>query len=109
MRQVGDTTLVGYFTQYPPHVSPALRVIDYIREVADDRKARSAGLLADAQVDTPEVRPGPGGVHARARRALRVHRAMCACCIARCVRVFIARVRRVLSLQLVYMRSAYSS
>ena len=40
--------------QYPPDVRPELRIIDYIREIADDRKARSAGLI-DTTADTPEV------------------------------------------------------
>lgn len=56
-RDVGETTLIGYFTQHPPPVEPYLRVIDYIREVADDRKARAQGL---EQGDIPEVRGWPG-------------------------------------------------
>jgi hypothetical protein len=44
--------------QYPPNVREDMRVVDYIREVADDRKARAAGVV-EGQVDTPEV--GGGG------------------------------------------------
>ncbi|GAX75302.1 hypothetical protein CEUSTIGMA_g2747.t1 [Chlamydomonas eustigma] len=52
VREVGETTVFGYFTQYPPEVRNDMRVINYIREIADDRKASSAGF---EQVDTPEV------------------------------------------------------
>lgn len=37
-RDVGETTLVGYLTQSPPPVRDDMRIIDYIREIADNRK-----------------------------------------------------------------------
>lgn len=52
IREMGETALVGYLTQHPPAIRPDLRVLDYIKEVVDDRKARGAGLEAG---DTPEV------------------------------------------------------
>lgn len=51
-REVGETTVVGYFTQYPPEVRGDLRVINYIKEIADDSKARLAGI---ENMDTPEM------------------------------------------------------
>eukprot|EP00798_Chlamydomonas_sp_ICE-L_P006245 gene6245-2869_t len=48
----GDSTVVGYFTQYPPPVQGDLRVINYIRELADQSQAEKAGI---ENVDTPEV------------------------------------------------------
>lgn len=51
-REVGETTVIGYFTQYPPEVRGDLRVINYIKEIADDSKARLAGI---ENMDTPEM------------------------------------------------------
>eukprot|EP00955_Chlamydomonas_euryale_P109202 365911-Chlamydomonas_euryale.AAC.13 len=51
-REPGETTAIGYFTQFPPPVRPDVRVVDYVREVADDSKARLAGLPG---ADAPEV------------------------------------------------------
>lgn len=51
--QVGDTVVFGYFEQHPPHVRQDMRLIDYIRDVADDRKARAAGLVGEAE--PPEI------------------------------------------------------
>ncbi len=48
----GETLVVGYVAQHPPPVRGDLRLIDYMRSVADDRPARAAGL---AEGDTPEV------------------------------------------------------
>ncbi len=31
-RDLGETTVIGYFQQHPPPVRPDLRIIDYIRE-----------------------------------------------------------------------------
>ena len=31
VREVGETAVIGYFTQYPPEVDEDLRLIDYIR------------------------------------------------------------------------------
>lgn len=42
-RDVGETTLVGYLTQSPPPVRDDMRIIDYIREIADNRKVRFGG------------------------------------------------------------------
>lgn len=33
--------------QHPPPVRPDLRIIEYIREIADDRKARAGGASHD--------------------------------------------------------------
>lgn len=38
-REVGDTTVLGYFAQHPPDVDPKLRIIDYISSIADKRCA----------------------------------------------------------------------
>ena len=35
-RVLGDTSVVGYFTQHPPPVNPKLRVIDYLTSVVDN-------------------------------------------------------------------------
>jgi ABC transport system ATP-binding/permease protein len=32
-RVLGDTSVVGYFTQHPPPVNPKLRIIDYITSI----------------------------------------------------------------------------
>eukprot|EP00877_Chromochloris_zofingiensis_P000737 jgi/Chrzof1/10664/Cz05g07140.t1 len=53
IREEGETAVIGYFQQHPPEVDDNLRLIDYIRSVADDRKARSAG--AAAAVEPPEI------------------------------------------------------
>lgn len=34
---LGDTTVVGYFTQHPPPVNPRLKLIDYVGSVAEQR------------------------------------------------------------------------
>lgn len=36
---VGDTTVIGYFTQHPPPVNPRLKLIDYVGSVAEQRCA----------------------------------------------------------------------
>lgn len=36
---IGDTTVIGYFTQHPPPVNPRLKLIDYVGSVADQRCA----------------------------------------------------------------------
>jgi hypothetical protein len=50
-REVGDTTLIGYFTQHPPPVRPDLRIIDYLRW---GPAGRQVALLA---APAPERRP----------------------------------------------------
>jgi hypothetical protein len=30
VREVGDTAVIGYFTQHPPPVDPSLRLVDYV-------------------------------------------------------------------------------
>lgn len=54
-REVGDTAVIGYFQQHPPEVDPSLRLIDYIREVADKRKSRAGESGLSGLPDTPEV------------------------------------------------------
>jgi len=54
VREVGETAVIGYFTQYPPEVDEDLRLIDYIRDVADTRKARAAGAAGDPLLP-PEI------------------------------------------------------
>jgi hypothetical protein len=44
--------VLGPAPRPPPQVREDLRIISYIREIADERKARLAGLEAG---DTPEV------------------------------------------------------
>lgn len=34
---LGDTTVLGYFTQHPPPVNPRLKLIDYVGSVAEQR------------------------------------------------------------------------
>lgn len=34
VREEGETTVIGHFTQQPPELPPNLRIIDYIRRVA---------------------------------------------------------------------------
>jgi hypothetical protein len=29
-REVGETAVIGYFTQHPPPVDPSLRLVDYV-------------------------------------------------------------------------------
>jgi hypothetical protein len=43
-REVGDTTQIGYFTQYPPPVRPDLRIIDYLR--CEEGTAQHSTLVA---------------------------------------------------------------
>ncbi|KAG1674033.1 hypothetical protein FOA52_000339 [Chlamydomonas sp. UWO 241] len=52
LRDLGETTSFGYFTQFPPDIPGNMRVINYVKEIADDSKARLAGL---ENVDSPEV------------------------------------------------------
>ncbi|KAF5829440.1 P-loop containing nucleoside triphosphate hydrolase protein [Dunaliella salina] len=52
-REIGETAVIGYFTQYTPPVPDDMRVISYIREIADTRNARKAGL--EEEVQSPEV------------------------------------------------------
>ncbi|MEW5303767.1 MAG: hypothetical protein WDW36_006426 [Sanguina aurantia] len=52
-RELGETARIGYFTQYPPPVRAEMRIIDYIREIADSRKISVAS--AAEVLDTPEV------------------------------------------------------
>ena len=48
--------MVGYLTQSPPAVREDLRIIDYIREISDSRKAKIAAAGGVLEVmDTPEV------------------------------------------------------
>ncbi len=55
-REVGETSVVGYLTQSPPAVRDDLRIIDYIREISDSRKAKIAAAGGVLEVmDTPEV------------------------------------------------------
>ncbi|PNW81895.1 hypothetical protein CHLRE_06g265100v5 [Chlamydomonas reinhardtii] len=55
-REVGETSVVGYLTQSPPAVREDLRIIDYIREISDSRKAKIAAAGGVLEVmDTPEV------------------------------------------------------
>lgn len=51
-REVGETTALGYFRQHVPDVKPTLKIIDYIREVADDSKVVSDGT---SLADKPEI------------------------------------------------------
>ncbi|GIL85565.1 hypothetical protein Vretifemale_14058 [Volvox reticuliferus] len=55
-RDIGETSVVGYLTQYPPAIREDLRIIDYIREIADSRKTKlaAAGGIIEP-MDTPEV------------------------------------------------------
>eukprot|EP00983_Pelagomonas_calceolata_P107760 1159383-Pelagomonas_calceolata.AAC.2 len=53
LREIGETAVIGYFTQHTPPVPDDLRVISYIREVADTRNARKAGL--EEAVQSPEA------------------------------------------------------
>ncbi|KAF6262123.1 P-loop containing nucleoside triphosphate hydrolase protein [Scenedesmus sp. NREL 46B-D3] len=39
-RELGETAVLGYFQQHPPPVEGGLRLVDYIRSVAEKRKAR---------------------------------------------------------------------
>ncbi|GFR43243.1 hypothetical protein Agub_g4303 [Astrephomene gubernaculifera] len=58
VREVGETCVVGYLSQSPPPVREDMRVIDYIREISDGRKARlasSGGQQQQEGGDTPEV------------------------------------------------------
>eukprot|EP00878_Enallax_costatus_P045842 GHUV01055345.1.p1 GENE.GHUV01055345.1~~GHUV01055345.1.p1 ORF type:complete len:549 (+),score=163.93 GHUV01055345.1:459-2105(+) len=55
VREVGDTAVIGYFQQHPPEVNPSLRMIDYIREVAEKRKSRAGESGLVGPPDTPEV------------------------------------------------------
>ena len=41
-RELGETSVVGYFAQHPPEVNPRLKVIDYLVDVSD--KACAAAL-----------------------------------------------------------------
>ncbi|GLC41037.1 hypothetical protein PLESTB_000950000 [Pleodorina starrii] len=54
--EMGETSVVGYLTQYPPPIREDLRIFDYIREIADSRKARlaAAGGVIEP-MDSPEV------------------------------------------------------
>ncbi|EFJ52913.1 hypothetical protein VOLCADRAFT_86383 [Volvox carteri f. nagariensis] len=53
---VGETSVVGYLTQYPPAIRDDLRIIDYIREIADSRKAKLAAAGGAIEpMDSPEV------------------------------------------------------
>jgi ATP-binding cassette subfamily F protein uup len=52
LRDPGDTTAFGYFTQFPPEIPGNMRVINYVKDIADDCKARLAGI---ENIDTPEV------------------------------------------------------
>lgn len=54
-REVGETAVVGYFQQHPPEVNPSLRMIEYIREVAEKRKSRAGESGLVGPPDTPEV------------------------------------------------------
>ncbi|WIA12397.1 hypothetical protein OEZ85_012443 [Tetradesmus obliquus] len=54
-RDVGETAVIGYFQQQPPPVEEGLRIIDYIRSVAEKRKARGGEVQSAAPQDTPEV------------------------------------------------------
>ncbi|KAG2438575.1 hypothetical protein HXX76_005125 [Chlamydomonas incerta] len=55
-REVGETSVVGYLTQSPPTVREDLRIIDYIREISDSRKAKIAAAGGVLEVmDSPEV------------------------------------------------------
>eukprot|EP00879_Flechtneria_rotunda_P011674 GHRR01012194.1.p1 GENE.GHRR01012194.1~~GHRR01012194.1.p1 ORF type:complete len:625 (+),score=273.22 GHRR01012194.1:471-2345(+) len=54
-RDVGETAVVGYFQQHPPAVEEGLRLIDYIRSVAEKRKARAGESGLVGPPDQPEV------------------------------------------------------
>ncbi|KAL6746405.1 P-loop containing nucleoside triphosphate hydrolase protein [Haematococcus lacustris] len=52
-RESGETTAVGYFTQYPPDVREDMRVMDYLREVVEERKVPGGAI--EGVAETPEV------------------------------------------------------
>eukprot|EP00775_Hariotina_reticulata_P003188 gene3188-3466_t len=54
-REVGETAVIGYFQQHPPEVEEGLRLIDYIKAVADKRKARSGESGLVGPPDQPEI------------------------------------------------------
>jgi ABC transport system ATP-binding/permease protein len=45
---LGDTSVIGYFTQHPPEVDPKLQVIDYLESVADKACAPLLSRFEDA-------------------------------------------------------------
>ncbi|KAK9815778.1 hypothetical protein WJX72_009325 [[Myrmecia] bisecta] len=53
LREPGETAVIGYFTQHPHELAPELKLIDYIREVADGTKARPSDPLPGG-AQTPE-------------------------------------------------------
>ncbi|KAG2502161.1 hypothetical protein HYH03_000648 [Edaphochlamys debaryana] len=54
--EIGETSVVGYLTQSPPPIREDLRIIDYIREIADTRKTKIAAAGGTLEpMDTPEV------------------------------------------------------
>ncbi|KAF8071337.1 yfmR [Scenedesmus sp. PABB004] len=54
-RELGETAVVGYFQQQPPRVEPGLRLVDYIREVGEKRKARAGESGLVGPPESPET------------------------------------------------------
>lgn len=52
VREEGETTVIGHFTQQPPELPPNLRIIDYIRCVSKRGEGIPLGKLGCSEAST---------------------------------------------------------